>query len=72
MTKIDGPWYYDMQFLGYNYRMTDIQAALGVSQMLKLEGFVDKRKEIVKQYNEVFADIDGIITPYQSTECDSN
>ncbi|MEK4228432.1 UDP-4-amino-4,6-dideoxy-N-acetyl-beta-L-altrosamine transaminase [Solibacillus sp. FSL H8-0538] len=72
MTKTEGAWYYDMQFLGYNYRMTDIQAALGVSQMLKLEGFVERRKEIVKQYNEAFADIDGIITPYQSTECDSS
>lgn len=67
-----GPWYYDMQFLGYNYRMTDIQAALGVSQMTKLDQFISRRKEIVKQYNEAFSKIDEIITPYQFPNCDSS
>src|SRR5699024_2778190 len=46
-----GPWYYEMHFLGYNYRMTDIQAALGSSQLDKLDMFIDKRKEIVRKYN---------------------
>ena len=52
-----GPWYYEMQFLGYNYRMTDIQAALGSSQMEKLDMFIAKRKEIVSAYNQAFGEM---------------
>ncbi|WP_421209565.1 UDP-4-amino-4,6-dideoxy-N-acetyl-beta-L-altrosamine transaminase [Aeromonas enteropelogenes] len=46
----DGPWYYEQQMLGFNYRMTDIQAALGLSQMSRLEGFLVKRRAIAARY----------------------
>jgi perosamine synthetase len=48
----EGPWYYEMQHLGYNYRMTDLQATLGASQMDKLEPFLARRSELAKRYNE--------------------
>ena len=46
----DGPWYYEQQMLGFNYRMTDIQAALGLSQMSRLEEFLTKRRSIAARY----------------------
>jgi len=72
MKENHGPWYYEMQFLGYNYRMTDIQAALGSSQLKKLDSFVNRRKEIIKAYNEVFEKISQIQIPYQLPETDSS
>lgn len=60
-----GMWYYEMTELGYNYRMTDIQAALGVSQMKKLDQFVKRRRDIAALYNELLADIPGVILPKQ-------
>ncbi|WP_419788232.1 UDP-4-amino-4,6-dideoxy-N-acetyl-beta-L-altrosamine transaminase [Pseudodesulfovibrio sp.] len=50
-----GAWFYEMQALGYNYRMTDIQAALGASQMTKLPDFLRRRREIAAIYDERFA-----------------
>lgn len=54
--KPDGPWYYQQIDLGFNYRMTDLQAALGLSQMKRLNEFVAKRHVIAKRYDELLAD----------------
>ena len=48
------PWFYEMNELGFNYRITDIQCALGISQLKKLDSFCAKRKEIAKQYDKAF------------------
>ena len=65
MTKEpDGPWYYEQLDLGYNYRMTDIQAALGLSQLERLDDFIKKRHQIVKKYNLAF-EAKPITTPFQ-------
>lgn len=71
MTRNDGPWFYQQLDLGYNYRITDIQCALGCSQMKKLDRFLALRKEIVTRYNEAFADCENIVTPYQLPETES-
>ncbi|MBW8308973.1 MAG: UDP-4-amino-4,6-dideoxy-N-acetyl-beta-L-altrosamine transaminase [Candidatus Paracaedibacteraceae bacterium] len=57
-----GPWYYEMQELGYNYRLSDINCALGVSQLKKLESFVAKRSGMVDQYDRAFA-LSSTMTP---------
>jgi perosamine synthetase len=72
MTKNEGDWYYQQLELGYNYRITDIQCALGISQMNKLDSFIERRKEIVKRYNEAFAKIDEITIPFQKENCNSS
>ena len=65
MTKIpDGPWYYQQIDLGYNYRMTDIQAALGLSQMSRLDEFVSSRHLLANRYNELLKE-DWIELPWQ-------
>ena len=58
-----GPWYYEMQDLGYNYRITDIQCALGLSQLTRLNDFVTRRREIVARYNAAFGDLPWLTTP---------
>lgn len=58
-----GPWYYEMQALGYNYRITDIQCALGISQLAKLDLFTARRRAIVARYNEAFAAMPMVKTP---------
>ncbi|TVZ81912.1 UDP-4-amino-4,6-dideoxy-N-acetyl-beta-L-altrosamine transaminase [Aeribacillus composti] len=72
LNEFHGPWYYEMQFLGYNYRMTDIQAALGTSQLKKVDKFVELRRKYVAMYNEAFKDIDEIITPFQHEDGQSS
>ena len=66
MTKAaDGPWYYQQIGLGFNYRMTDMQAALGYSQMHKIDEFVARRRELAARYNELLKDLDMLKLPYQ-------
>lgn len=55
-----GVWYYEMQELGYNYRLTDFQAALGLSQLKRAESGLDRRIEIAKRYEQVFTGLDFI------------
>ena len=54
------PWYYEMIDLGYNYRITDIQCALGISQLKKLTKILNKRKEIARYYDKKLLNIDGL------------
>ena len=67
----EGPWYYEQISLGYNYRMTDFQAALLSSQMKKLDMFKARRQEIVNRYNEAFKDLPGIIVQKEIEESDT-
>ena len=54
------PWYMEMQELGYNYRITDIQAALGKSQLKKLPNFIGRRRQLAKRYDDAFSELDNI------------
>lgn len=58
-----GPWYHEMQLLGYHYRMTDIQAALGESQLKRLPTFIKKRRSIAKRYTTLLKMMPGVILP---------
>jgi len=66
-----GPWYYEQQYLGYNYRITDFQAALGISQMSKLYGFLKKRREYAELYNQAFMNTEGLLIPHQLNDTNS-
>ena len=66
MEKYDGGWYYEMVELGYNYRITDIQAALAISQLSRAKENVETRREIARRYDEIFGKHERIKTPYVS------
>ena len=67
----DGAWYYEQIMLGYNYRMTDIQAALIISQLDKLPMFSQRRKEIVARYNEAFGKLPQLFVQREIPESDT-
>lgn len=60
----DGPWYYQQIALGYNYRMTELQAALGISQMQRIDDYVKRRHQLAQRYDKLLVDL-PIITPWQ-------
>lgn len=64
----DGGWYYEMQDLGFNYRLTDFQAALGVSQLDRAEKGLEMRQEIAKKYDEAFKNVKGITIPKRADD----
>ncbi|MDB4551376.1 DegT/DnrJ/EryC1/StrS family aminotransferase [Akkermansiaceae bacterium] len=65
-----GPWYYEMQSLGFNFRITDLQCALGRSQLKRLPEFVSRRRDIVARYNDALAGLPWLETPGVSDERD--
>lgn len=66
----DGPWYYEQIALGFNYRMTDIQAALGLSQLERLDEFIAKRDLIAERYNRLLVDF-PLVLPHKNSESSS-
>lgn len=70
--KDEGPWYYEMHDLGYNYRLSDVMCALGRSQLKKVNMFIEKRKAIVSKYNEELKNVKEIILPKQMEGCNSS
>lgn len=67
----EGPWYHEMQALGFNYRMTDLQCALGLSQLGKLDGFIARRGEIAARYGEALSGVSGLELPVEREEARS-
>jgi UDP-4-amino-4,6-dideoxy-N-acetyl-beta-L-altrosamine transaminase len=75
MNKNNGKWYYEQQCLGYNYRLSDLQAALGISQLKRLDKFIERRRHIAEVYNKAFSEgefQDKITIPYQSENTKSS
>ncbi|MCP4160200.1 MAG: UDP-4-amino-4,6-dideoxy-N-acetyl-beta-L-altrosamine transaminase [Deltaproteobacteria bacterium] len=71
-SKSSNPWYYEQQVIGYNYRITNIQSALGLSQLKKINDFCNRRREIVNRYNIAFKDFEFLKIPFEDSNCDSN
>lgn len=65
----EGPWYYQQVELGYNYRMTDLQAALGLSQLTRIDKFIEMRNALAERYNQKLKGIPGIVIPWQHLDC---
>ncbi|MFZ6035975.1 MAG: UDP-4-amino-4,6-dideoxy-N-acetyl-beta-L-altrosamine transaminase [Patescibacteria group bacterium] len=65
LSQNPGPWYYEMQTLGFNYRLSDLHAALGISQMKKLPNFIRRRRDIVTEYNKAFAELSYVSIPVE-------
>lgn len=68
--EADGPWYYQQIELGYNYRMTELQAALGVSQMERLDAYITRRHQLARRYDELLANL-PVTTPWQHPDSHS-
>ncbi len=68
MGKNEGPWYYEMMFLGFNYRITDFQCALGLNQLKKLDSFLLKRRRIAEFYNHELDECENILLPSSKPE----
>jgi perosamine synthetase len=64
-------WYYEMQSLGFNYRLSDVQSALGLIQMKRLEQFIEIRRKLWKKYNDALGDINGFILPKERENVNS-
>lgn len=67
----EGPWYYEQLALGYNYRMTDIQAALGSSQLRRIDAFLARRRELVRRYAEALRGL-PLDAPFEEAQCRSS
>ena len=65
-------WYYEQNCLGFNYRITDIQCALGCSQLKRMNEFRQGRREIAAKYNKAFKNVPGLTIPFEADFCDSN
>lgn len=63
MSRHEGAWYYEMQDLGFNYRITDFQCALGASQLRRIQPIIERRRTIAQQYNAALADVDELQLP---------
>jgi len=63
-----GSWYYEILEPGHNFRITDFQCALGISQLKKLDRFIERRRRIASRYNEAFSEMKEIITPMESAD----
>ena len=72
LSRDEGSWYYEQIDLGYNYRITDIQCALGLSLMRRLDDFVAKRREIAKRYDKAFSENPNIVVPFQKEGCNNS
>ena len=69
--EADGSWYYEQQDLGLNYRLTDLQSILGISQLKRLDMFVEKRQALAKRYDMLLQSFD-LVAPLEREDCQSS